>query len=137
MTSSRQFSRSVKRAAYARSNGRCENPSCGVSLPAGWGGIEYHHINPWTLSHDSSLDNCRVLCVPCHKESTTTKDRPVIDKNRRLRDAAIGIKSAGKKLPGSRNDPFKIRIGGGTKPRLGRGGEHRALMARRQIGGTE
>lgn len=134
---SRHFSRSVKRAAYARSNGRCENPSCGVALPAGWGGINYDHIINWAISRDSSLENCRVLCVACHLKKTAGYDIPVIAKVTRIADKRIDIKRASRKLPGSRNDPFKIRIGGGTKPRLGRGGEHRALMAKLQPGGVK
>jgi hypothetical protein len=132
MTSNRNFSRPVKRSAYARANGCCE--SCGVYLPAGFGGIEYHHIDPWTISHDSSLGNCRLLCVPCHKEITGSHDRPVIDKNRRLRDTAIGIKRAGKKLPGGRDSGIKKKINGEVVARKERGHEHRELMARRYGG---
>jgi hypothetical protein len=130
VTSNRNFSRSVKRAAYARANGCCE--SCGVYLPAGFGGIEYHHIDPWTISHDSSLGNCRLLCVPCHKEITGAHDRPVIDKNRRLRDTAIGIKRASKKLPAGRNSGIKKKINGEVVRRLERYEGHHAVMAKFQ-----
>jgi hypothetical protein len=72
--------------------------------------------------------------VPCHKEITGAHDRPVIDKNRRLRDTAIGIKRAGKKLPGGRDSGIKKKINGEVVARKERGHEHRELMARRYGG---
>lgn len=133
MTDRRIFPRAVKRAAYKRAGGRCQ--SCGFVFPAGGGGIEYHHIDPWTLSHDSSLENCLVLCIPCHKATTSSVNRPDIDKNRRLRDRGMGIKRAGKKLPGGRDSNWSKTIRGEVIPRVKeRGAKDRAVVARRQIG---
>lgn len=125
---SRHFSRAIKRAAYTRSGGCCENSSCGIALPAGWGGIEYDHVIPWTISHDSSLDNCRMVCARCHLDKTLSADRPIINKNRRLRDAAIGIKRASKPLPAGRNSRIRKKLNGEVVRRLEPGEAHRELM---------
>ncbi len=135
MTASRNFRRAVKRAAYARSNGRCENPSCGIALPAGWGGINYDHIIGWAVSRDSSLDNCQCLCSGCHLWKTAQYDTPVAAKAMRLADAQIGIKRSGKKLPAGRNSGIRKKLNGEVVRRTTQAEEHRATMARRQIGG--
>lgn len=132
MTTSRNFSRPVKRAAYARSHGRCENPSCGIALPAGWGGIRYDHIVNWAISRDSSLENCQVLCADCHLWKTAQHDTPVAAKCQRIEDERIGIKRPGKKF---RRDLTK-KFNGQVVPRVrGKGAKHRETIMRRQIGG--
>ena len=37
---------------------------------AGADDIEFDHIIPWEISHDSSLGNCQVLCTDCHEAKT-------------------------------------------------------------------
>jgi 5-methylcytosine-specific restriction enzyme A len=123
MTDSRIFPRAVKREACRRANGCCE--ACGIKI--GHGGIEYHHIIEWTISHDSSLGNCKMLCVPCHRDITMAR-RPAIDKTRRLRDRAIGIKRASKKMPAGRDSAIKKKISGEVVPRQSGTEKHRELM---------
>ncbi len=130
MTSSRHFSRSVKRAAYKRANGRCENSTCGIALPAGWGGINYDHIIGWALSQDSSLENCQCLCAACHLDKTAGYDTPVTAKVLRIADARIGIRREGKKLPAGRTSGIKKKLSGEVVPRPERGAAHRELMAK-------
>lgn len=134
MSDPRRFSRSVKRAAYRRSGGRCENPACRCPFPAGGGGVEYDHIINWEHSRDSSLENCRVLCSDCHLKKTSRYDIPVIAKCERIADRGMGIKRTGKKLPGGRDTNLTITFNG-PKQRPPRYGKHHAAMARRQIGG--
>src|SRR6266852_9565439 len=98
MTDPRHFSAATKRAAFARSHGRCENSACRSPFPAGGGGIEYDHIINWHLSRDSSLDNCQCLCTPCHLKKTAGYDIPTIAKVTRIADGRIGIKRSGKPL---------------------------------------
>jgi 5-methylcytosine-specific restriction endonuclease McrA len=132
VTSNRNFSRSVKRAAYARANGCCE--SCGVYLPAGFGGIVYDHRIPWKLSEDSSIDNCQMLCTACDSAKTYGKDLTEIAKVTRVADARIGITRASKKLPAGRNSGIKKKINGEVVTRRTGNEQHWDLMAKRRIG---
>jgi 5-methylcytosine-specific restriction enzyme A len=132
VTDSRHFSRSTKRAAYARSGGRCESPTCGIALPAGWGGINYDHIINWAISRDSSLENCAVLCAACHLKKTSNYDIPVIAKVQRIADERIGIKRySAKPLPGGRNSSVTKKLSGEVVKRQTQAEKHRAVMARR------
>ena len=126
MPDSRNFPRAVKRAAFKHANGCCE--SCGVKI--GHGGIEYHHIIEWTITHDSSLGNCRVLCSPCHLKITKAR-RPEIDKTRRLADRAIGIKRPGKKMPAGRDSAISKTFNSGVVERRSGAEKHRELIAKR------
>lgn len=128
---SRTFPRSVKRAAYKRSGGRCEHPDCRTLFPKGGGGVEYDHIIPWWISHNSSLSNCEVLCVRCHKLKTGSKDAPTIAKCRTLSDAEMGIKRPGKKLPAGRNSNITKKLNGSVEERLTGAEKHQRAMADR------
>lgn len=117
------FPSSVKREAYERSkvNGIpiCEchliphvfaNP-CG--LPLGDGNTFYEHIDPDKISGRSDLENCAALTRGCWRYKTDSYDRKVIAKNDHQYDGARGIKSRwSKKLPGGRDDPFKMKLAG-------------------------
>jgi 5-methylcytosine-specific restriction protein A len=58
-----EFSKKVRGEAFLRCAGKCQ--SCGMKLKASEG--EYDHIIPYEFTRDSSLSNCQVLCVPCHR----------------------------------------------------------------------
>jgi CRISPR/Cas system-associated protein Cas10 (large subunit of type III CRISPR-Cas system) len=130
MTTTRNFSRPVKRSTYARANGCCE--SCGVYLPAGFGGIVYDHRILWKLSEDSSIDNCQMLCTACDSAKTYGKDLTEIAKVMRVADERIGIKRSSKKLPAGRNSGIKKKINGEVVRRLERYEGHHAVMAKFQ-----
>ncbi|AEH79687.1 HNH endonuclease [Sinorhizobium medicae] len=67
----REFSKKVRAEAFLRCGGKCQ--TCGSVLKVGEG--EYDHIVPYALSEDSTLSNCQVLCVPCHRgEGAKTSD---------------------------------------------------------------
>jgi hypothetical protein len=88
----REFPKSVKRDAAARANGKCEQ--CGKRLD--FGEYHYDHDLPDFLGGEPVLDNCRVLCVVCHKAKTKAVDTPRIVKSRGQRDMALNIRPAPK-----------------------------------------
>lgn len=125
----REFNKAVLRAALTRADGRCEGQltdasRCPCRLQVGR--FHYDHIVPAALTDDASLDNCQVLCRPCHAAKTVT-DVGVIARVRRIRDRHAGIVDPHRRpLPGSRASPFKRLVGGGvvrrhTGERLDRG----------------
>lgn len=113
----REFGKAVLRAALARADGRCEGRLadggyCPCALQVGR--FHYDHIVPAALTDDVSLDNCQVLCRPCHAAKTVV-DHGVIARVRRVRDRHAGIGDPHRRpLPGGRASPFKRLIGGGV-----------------------
>lgn len=83
-----EFSAKTKREAWAICDARCE--ACGFILH----GKPHHfdHANPDALGGRATLDNCRVLCVACHRAKTSKEDAPRIAKSRRIRNKEAGIK---------------------------------------------
>lgn len=78
-----EFSKKTRAEAYLRCGGNCE--SCGMRLKAGE--AEYDHRIAFYLSRDSSLDNCQVLCRPCHRGvgAKTADDQHIIAKVKRIK----------------------------------------------------
>lgn len=76
-----EFDKKTRAEAFRRCGGKCE--SCQMKLKAGEG--EYDHIIPYALSEDSTLSNCQVLCVPCHRGvgAKTSDDIKAISKAKR------------------------------------------------------
>ena len=130
----RHFSAKTKRAAWKRCNGRCE--SCTVRLRPGH--IHYDHDICWELSRNSSLENCRVLCVACHETKTAERDIPTIARVRRMGDAHHGIAGPGKgqgpKLPCGVESNRRKTIKGRVVERKSQAELHRDAMARRYGG---
>lgn len=118
--SRREFTKAVQRAALAHADGRCEGlltggERCPCTLQVGR--FHYDHIIPAALSEDASLENCQVLCRPCHAAKTVV-DVGVIARVRRARDRHAGIVDPHRRpLPGGRDSPFKRLIGGGYERR--------------------
>lgn len=83
-----EFSKPVRRDAFLRAKGNCEG--CGLRLALGK--FHFDHDLPDDLGGEPTLDNCRVLCVTCHKAKTKQVDIPRIAKGRRIRDREMGIK---------------------------------------------
>lgn len=88
--SRREFPKQVKRDAFLRANGRCENVSCGAFLSLGK--YHYDHDIPDGLGGEPTLENCVVLCIACHRDKTSTRDVPAIAKTKRIQDRQKGIK---------------------------------------------
>lgn len=101
----REFTRATKRAALARSEGRCEaigawyglepGKRCGASLAAG---VEFDHIILDANSKDNSLENCAAVCLPCHRHKSAKHDTPTAAKTLRQQDRARGIKAASRPI---------------------------------------
>jgi 5-methylcytosine-specific restriction enzyme A len=92
--SRKEFPAKVKVAAYARSQGHCEG--CGVVLSVGK--FHYDHELPDALGGEPTLENCKVLCTPCHTEKTSKEDVPRIRRADRQRRIHIGAKTPKKKI---------------------------------------
>jgi 5-methylcytosine-specific restriction enzyme A len=113
--SRREFTKAVQRAALVRAEGRCEGTlvdgeRCPCALQAGR--FHYDHIVPTALTEDASLENCQVLCRPCHAAKTVV-DVGVIARVRRVRDRHAGITDPHRRpLPGGKASPYKRLIGG-------------------------
>lgn len=88
--SRREFSKAVKRDAFARAGGLCEGEGCGAKLTIGK--YHYDHRIPDALGGEPELWNCEVLCVPCHNAKTRKKDVPAIAKTKRIQDREKGIR---------------------------------------------
>lgn len=86
MSKRAEFTKATKLLAFERSNGHCE--CCGGKILTS---AEYDHIIEDTLTHDNSLENCRVLCSKCHG-AKTQKNRPAIDKTRRIYEKRAGVR---------------------------------------------
>lgn len=82
-----EFSKSIRRDAFLRANGRCE--LCGRKL--GYGEAEYHHDLEAFLGGEPILSNCIVACAKCHA-AITKQRRPAIDKTRRIEEKRMNIR---------------------------------------------
>lgn len=76
-----EFSKKVRAEAFLRCGGVCEK--CGAKLKQGE--AEFDHIVPYYFTQDSTLSNCQVLCVPCHRGegAKTADDQRDIAKSKR------------------------------------------------------
>ena len=83
-----EFSKATKREALAQSRGVCRKCRLPLQPPR----IEYDHILSAFLGGDNSLENCQVLCTPCHRGKTSKVDVPVAAKVKRLQDRRNGIR---------------------------------------------
>lgn len=102
-----EFSAKTKAQAFTRAKDRCEG--CGAATK--FKPVHYDHDLACELGGDNSLENCKVLCVPCHKTKTRDRDMPLIAKSRRIRQREMGIRKRSK-FPGSRDSKFKKKISG-------------------------
>ncbi len=101
-----EFDKKTRALAFQRCGGKCEK--CEAFLKVGE--AEFDHIIPYYFTRDSSLDNCQVLCIPCHRGvgAKTADDQRDIAKSKR-----IWLKHTGA-WPESK---AKIRSGGFRKTR--------------------
>ena len=83
-----EFTAKTRREAWARCKKACEG--CGINLEQK--PREYDHILTASDGGDNSLENCQVLCIPCHDEKTYKRDIPAIAKSKRIFDKHNGIK---------------------------------------------
>lgn len=64
-TTRRAPSAAMKRAALAKSDGRCAR--CDDNLS---GGVEFDHFIPLWMKGAHSVENLDALCIPCHDRKT-------------------------------------------------------------------
>lgn len=101
-----EFTKQTKREALKRSEKFCEatgkfyglafNIRCNTPLSYG---VEFDHFILASEGGDNSLENCRAICIKCHKWKTQNIDTPKAAKIKRVRDKHSGIKSPKKKIP--------------------------------------
>lgn len=93
-----EFSKKVRGLAFARCNGKCEK--CGGNLKVGGG--EYDHVIPLALTGESTLENCQVLCQPCHRApgAKTAEDVKNIAKAKRREAKHTGVTKPKGDIPG-------------------------------------
>jgi len=85
----REFSAKVKLQAWERAGGLCEVVWCkGKLMP---GKFAYDHVIPDWMGGEPELENCQVICQPCHKDKTN-KDAASIAKSRRIIKRVAGIR---------------------------------------------
>lgn len=98
-----EFSRTVKRDALKRSKWFCEKCTAKLST----GKFEFDHIQPANDGGEATLENCRVLCVNCHKGVTKVYVRE-LRKAERIRDKHSGaLCRSGEPMAGSRKSAWK------------------------------
>ena len=90
-----EFPKTVRRAAWKRSGERCEfifndGSRCGCDLTQTK--FAYDHIDPDGLTGKPTLENCQVICDPCHK-AKTRQDVKNICQAKRREDARLGIRN--------------------------------------------
>src|SRR5215472_18250081 len=83
-----EFSAKIKLAAFGRAEGYCDG--CSAKLhPGRW---HCDHVVPCGLGGEATLENAQVLCEPCHRDKTGSRDVPAIAKAKRLERRAAGIR---------------------------------------------
>jgi hypothetical protein len=137
----RNFSKAVKRAAFASCKDaagvpRCQCGACG-SAPLYVGHYDFHHLTPWEISHDSSLSNCGIWRDECHDRWTGAVDIPTIAKANRRRDAHYGTGSPPRHpMRAGRRSGVSKSFRHGLVPRLTHAQKHAAFLAGRAIPGS-
>ncbi len=134
-TDRRRFSRAVMQIAWARCKDAAGIPRCqGCTACLAPGKYVYDHVDPWELSHDSSLDNCQLLCAACD-DVKTPLDLSDIARSNRVRDRHSGARARARHpMPCGRASRHKKPIGGyGIVPRVSQLQKHARYIAGRAI----
>lgn len=106
-----EFTKATKLARFEHAKGCCE--TCGNKIITT---AEYDHFVPAAIGGANEFDNCRVLCVKCHRLKTSTIDVPQISKSVRIAEKRAGVRKT-RPMPGSRASPWKRKIDGSTERR--------------------
>lgn len=97
------FPSSVREDALDRAEGRCEHVDaegnrCPCTLQPNY--YDFAHILADRLGGRPTLDNCGVLCRPCHR-AEYARDAAAIAHQRRIEKRARGVKSPSRPVVGS------------------------------------
>jgi hypothetical protein len=94
-----EFSTKTKRERLKQSGGFCEaqGPEYGLVRGARCNadlgrGVEFDHYIALAIGGGADLDNCRAVCLQCHKHKTRTNDVPKAAKTKRQSDKSKGIR---------------------------------------------
>ena len=109
-----EFSVKVRKAAWARCQGKCEADFCGMAF--GGESPEYHHVKEDFYDGEPTLENCLVVHYRCHKLLTKAAATGMA-KVRRIETKSAGIKPTGRPMPGSRNSAWKQTMNHGWQRR--------------------
>ena len=116
MATRKEFSDKTKADAFERAGRCCEE--CGVYLRDG-AKKQFDHIKTAYHGGDNSLENCQVLCCPCHDKKTcdmnSNRSAVSIPKSRRLIKKGAGLrgrKLRGPPLPGTKASGLKQGMDG-------------------------
>lgn len=104
-----EFSKRTKLEAFTRCRGRCEGAGCGALLRPGH--FDYDHDKPAAFGGGATIENCRVLCLGCHRQKTSKRDIPAIAKTNRIRARQAGLKKKSN-FPGSKDSGWKKKMNG-------------------------
>jgi hypothetical protein len=105
----REFSASVRKAAWSRCDGRCEG--CGVEFTAA-NPPEYDHGVEDYLGGEPTPENCIVLGRKCCHAPKTANRAPVLAKVRRIDAKAAGTTGRKAVIPGSKGSGLRKRMDG-------------------------
>lgn len=131
----RSFNRGSKAMILYRQRDRdgVERCACGCGAALVQGDIEFHHVIPWELSHDSRPKNGAALTTACHRKRFPVDTR-VIAKVRKLRKRHAGIKRKVRHpFPCGRASSRSKPIHGVPVPRMNLAQKHAATMRKRGI----
>jgi len=67
----RQFEERDRKTVYAKQNKKCK--MCKKPFPLDK--LQGDHIRPWSKGGPTTVDNCQLLCVECHKDKTAKQAR--------------------------------------------------------------
>lgn len=119
--SRQEFPRETRKAALRRSKGLCEASGPRYGLAEGFRcdaplskGVQFDHDLPDQMEGANDLDNCRAICVPCHKRKTANDIRQIRKADRQRDKHSGAFKPSANPVPGSRRSPFKRRMDGTT-----------------------
>jgi hypothetical protein len=94
-----EFSTKTKRERLKQSGGFCEaegpiyglepNTRCNSDLGRG---VDFDHHIALAIGGTNGIENCRAVCVQCHKHKTRTNDVPKAAKTKRQSDKNKGIR---------------------------------------------
>lgn len=111
MSKRAEFSKATCIARFKHAKGCCE--TCGNEIV---GGAEYDHAVPCAVGGTNDFDNCRCLCVRCHRIKTSKVDVPQIAKSVRIFEKRAGVRKT-RPMPGSKRSGLRKRMDGTVERR--------------------
>lgn len=105
-----------KRHIFFENNGICAD--CSQPIDAKHDRWEIAHLDGWWLSGKDANPYLRPMHFRCHLVNTRTVDVPMVAKVKRQQDRDLGFKTcATRPIDGSRNTPWKRKVGGRVERR--------------------